>query len=154
MPLLASVSRRSFLAGALAAPVAFASRGAFAAGDVYVHAGANFTPVTIAVTPLAGDLADARIGAVLTNDLAHSIFLSPLNPTQFPENVVNPDVRPNMDAWKTVNAQFVLTGRVGAASGGKLRAIPAVGHGHRRAGRRPAVHDRRRQFAPGRPSHR
>ena len=122
MPLLTPFSRRGFIAGALAAPAAFASRGAYAAGDVYVRAGANFTPVTIAITPLAGDSADARIGAVLTNDLAHSIFLSPLNPTQFPENVVNPDVRPNMDAWKTVNAQFVLTGRVGAASGGKLSA--------------------------------
>ena len=64
MPLLTPFSRRGFIAGALAAPAAFASRGAYAAGDVYVRAGANFTPVTIAITPLAGDSADARIGAV------------------------------------------------------------------------------------------
>jgi TolB protein len=83
-----------------------------AADDIYVHAGPNFTPVTIAVTPLAGDGAETKIGAIVTNDLAHSVFLQPLNPTSFPENISNPDVRPNVDAWKTVNAQFVLTGRV------------------------------------------
>src|SRR5207253_596614 len=38
------------LAFGLAAPV-----GARAEGDIYVHAGPNFKPVTIAVTPLAGD---------------------------------------------------------------------------------------------------
>ena len=30
----------------------------------------------------------------------------------FPETVSDPDVRPNIDAWKTIDAQFVLTGRV------------------------------------------
>ncbi len=92
-----------------------------AAGDVYVHAGANFTPVTIAVTPFAGDETGSKLGAVLVNDFAHSIFLTPLNPTSFPENITNPDARPNIDAWKTVNAQFVLTGRVSSA-GGRISA--------------------------------
>ena len=49
---------------------------------------------------------------MIANDFARSIFLPPLNPTSFPESIVNPDVAPNIDAWKTVNAQFVLTGRV------------------------------------------
>ena len=93
------------------------SASAYAAGDVYVRAGANFTPVTIAVTPLVGDTTATNVGVVLVNDLAHSVFLTPLNPTSFPENVTNPDVRPNIDAWKTVNAQFVLTGRVSNAGG-------------------------------------
>ncbi|MGD1015624.1 MAG: Tol-Pal system protein TolB, partial [Roseiarcus sp.] len=36
--------------------------------------------------------------------------------------MTNPDARPNVDAWKTVNAQFVLTGRVTGADGGRITA--------------------------------
>ena len=122
MPDLKRYSRRAALALALLSPLAFAPAPVLAAGDVYVHAGANFKPLVIAVTPLVGDTRDANVGAVLTNDLAHSIFLAPLPSTSFPEQVANPDVKPNIEAWKTVNAQFVLTGRVGAASGGKVTA--------------------------------
>jgi TolB protein len=118
MTLIEPISRRGFLAGALA----LGAMPAFAAGDVYVHAGANFTPVAIAVTPFAGDAGEASIGSVVANDLAHSVFLSPINPTTFPESIANPDARPNIDAWKTVNAQFVLTGRVGRADGGRMAA--------------------------------
>ncbi len=89
-----------------------------AASDVYVRAGGDFKPVTIAVTPLAGDT--AKIGAVVANDMARSIFLSPLNPSTFPEKPGDPDAAPNLEAWKTINAQFVLTGRV--EGGGKLTA--------------------------------
>src|SRR5271156_3346737 len=116
MTLFASTTRRLFLALAIGAPLALATAPAHAAGDIYVHAGANFTPVTIAVTPLAGDEGATKISAVLSNDLAHSIFLTPIDPSSFPEAIGNPDVRPNMDAWKTVNAQFVVTGRVSHAA--------------------------------------
>jgi TolB protein len=118
MTLLKPISRRGFLAGAATLAVS----PAFAAGDVYVHAGSNFTPLNIAVTPLQGDAGETKIGAVLVNDFARSVFLSPINPTSFPEAVANPDVKPNIDAWKTVNAQFVLTGKVGRAEGGKISA--------------------------------
>ncbi|MGO4872505.1 MAG: Tol-Pal system beta propeller repeat protein TolB [Roseiarcus sp.] len=119
---LVSLTRRSLLALAAGAPLAFVARSARAAGDVFVHAGANFTPVTVAVTPLVGDDGPTKVGAVVVNDFAHSVFLLPLNPTSFPENVTNPDARPNIDAWKTVNAQFVLTGRVMGAAGGRISA--------------------------------
>lgn len=92
---------------------------ALAASDVYVRAGGEFKPVTIAVTPLVGD--NAKVGAVIANDMAHSIFLTPINPSTFPEKPADPDAAPNLDAWKTINAQFVLTGRVDNA-GGKLTA--------------------------------
>src|ERR1700722_16492535 len=98
MTLLVSTTRRLFLALAIGAPLALATAPARAAGDIYVHAGANFTPVTIAVTPLAGDEGATKIGAVLANDIAHSVFLTPVDPTSFPEAVANPDVRPNIDA--------------------------------------------------------
>jgi TolB protein len=88
------------------------SPAAAAAGDVYVHAGPNFKPVNIAVTPFVGDDGADKIGGVVANDFARSIFLLPVNPSSFPEQVTNPDERPNVDAWKGANAQFVLTGRL------------------------------------------
>jgi TolB protein len=94
---------------------------AHAASDVYVHAGGEFKPVSIAVTPLAGDSGAGKIGGVIANDMAHSIFLTPINPATFPEKSADPDAAPNLDAWKTINAQFVLTGAV-EANGGKLTA--------------------------------
>jgi TolB protein len=94
----------------LALSLFLASGAAQAASDVYVKAGGDFKPVTIAVTPFEGD--SAKIGAVVANDMAHSVFLSPLNPSTFPEKTGDPDATPNLDAWKAINAQFVLTGRV------------------------------------------
>ncbi len=96
------------LAGLAAGP---APAGA-ATGDVYVHADANFQPVTVAVTPFIGEQTGEKISSIVSNDFARSIFLLPVNPTSFPETISNPDVRPNIDAWNTANAQFVLTGRV------------------------------------------
>ena len=75
--------------------------------------GSNFKPVTIAVTPLVGDDGAVKLSAIVTNDFARSVFLAADRPaTSFPEQIANPDVRPNLDAWKTINAQFVVTGRV------------------------------------------
>src|SRR5579863_7955058 len=92
---------------------------AFAAGDIIVKQGGNFTPITVAVTPMVGD--DAKIGAVVAADFARSVFLQPLDPATFPDKIANPDVRPNFDAWKTINAQFVVTGAV-QHQGGKVVA--------------------------------
>ena len=94
----------------LALSLSLANGAARAASDVYIRAGGDFKPVTIAVTSFLGD--SVKIGAVVANDMAHSVFLSPLNPSTFPEKPGDPDAAPNFDAWKTVNAQFVLTGRV------------------------------------------
>jgi len=92
-----------------------ASNGALAVGDIYVKAGANFTPALVAVTPLQGD--DAKVGAVVAADFARSVFLQPVDPSSFPEAIGEPDKRPNFDAWKTINAQFVVTGRVSHQGG-------------------------------------
>ncbi len=136
----------ALLLAALATPPAGAET-----GDVYVHAGANFKPVTIAVTPFAGEEPGDKIGGIVSNDFARSIFLLPVNPTSFPETVTNPDVRPNIDAWKTVNAQFVLTGRVLRPDAGhRDRPVPPVGRFDRGTGRRRTIYDRGGERAPGR----
>jgi TolB protein len=116
------VSRRSVLAGLALGLAALGGAPASAEGDIYVHAGANFKPVTIAVTPFAGEEAGAKISAVVAADFARSIFLLPVNPTSFPETIADPDAAPNMDAWKNANAQFVLTGRVLRQDAGRVTA--------------------------------
>jgi TolB protein len=121
MTLLRPVSRRAFVSGAAALAAAHASR-ALAANDVYVHAGANFTPVNVAITSLQGDSGEAKIRAILVNDLSRSVFLSPLDPQTYPEAIANPDQKPNLDAWKTINAQFVVTGKVSRGDGGRIAA--------------------------------
>jgi TolB protein len=103
---------RFFAVAAALALFGLSALDAQAAGDVYVHAGANFKPVTVAVTPFAGEEGGDKIGGVISNDFARSIFLLPVNPSSFPETIGNLDARPDLDAWKTANAQFVLTGRV------------------------------------------
>ena len=95
---------------------------AMADGDIYVHAGANFKPVTIAVTPFAGEQPGDKISGVIASDFARSIFLLPLNSASFPETISNPDAAPNLDAWKTAAAQFVLTGRVLHQDAGRVTA--------------------------------
>ena len=106
------VSRRHALAALAFGLAALADAPAIAEGDIYVHAGANFKPVTIAVTPFAGEEGGDKISGVVASDFARSIFLLPLNPANFPEKIANPDAPPDMEAWKRSAAQFVLTGRV------------------------------------------
>ena len=78
MMLLPFAARMLALAALTCLPAAF-SPAAAASGDVYVHAGPNFKPVSIAVTPFAGDDGADKIGSVVANDFARSIFLLPLN---------------------------------------------------------------------------
>jgi TolB protein len=111
-----------FLTPLLVAFVATAGQIAHAQNDIVVRTGTNFKPVTIAVTPLVGDDAQTKLSAIVGNDFAHSVFLQPLDPASFPEQIANPDVRPNIDAWKTINAQFVLTGRVRRPEAGRVTA--------------------------------
>ena len=122
MSVLCFVSRRHAIGAFAFGLAALAGAPAIAEGDIYVHAGANFKPVTIAVTPFAGEETGDKISGVVTADFARSIFLLPLNPANFPETIANPDASPNMDAWKTSNAQFVLTGRVLHQDAGRVTA--------------------------------
>jgi TolB protein len=72
------------------------------------------------VTNFAGDQGPALSG-IVTNNFARSVFLQPLEPRSFPQQISNPDVAPQMDAWRTINAQFVVTGRVTRAPDGRLQ---------------------------------
>ena len=89
MNALCFASRRRALAALAFGLAALAGATASAERDIYVHAGANFKPVTIAVTPFAGEEAGDKISGVIASDFARSIFLLPLNPASFPETIAN-----------------------------------------------------------------
>lgn len=85
-----------------------------------VESGAQFKPVPVAVTQFAGDTGTA-ITAVISNNFSRSVFLTPVDPNTFPEHVTNPDQSPQMEQWKTINAQFVVTGRSAPGPDGRLQ---------------------------------
>ena len=82
-----------------------------------VRRGGNFQPVAIAVTRFVGEGGD-KVTSVILNDFKRSVFLAPVGGTQ---DIGNPDQAPQMDAFRNLNAQFVLTGRVANTGGGKLQ---------------------------------
>ena len=120
MTLLRPVSRRAFLSGAaaLAAGAGRRLRGRrrLCARRREFHPGHHRRHASAGRRKRDQDRRGAR------NDLSPSIFLTPLDPNNFPEASPIPTRSPNFDAWKTINAQFVLTGRVGRADGGQIAA--------------------------------
>jgi TolB protein len=88
-----------------------------------VRRGSDFTPIRIAVTSFAGDpTASTQLTGIVTSNFKRSVFLSPIDPASFAETITNPDQPPRMDAWRMINAQFVVTGRTGRAADGRLQA--------------------------------
>jgi TolB protein len=82
----------------------------------------EFKPVSIAVTQFGGDpAAGAQATSIITNNFSRSAFLAPIDSKTFVEQIANPDVAPNMDAWRAINAQFVVTGRSGRSPEGRLQ---------------------------------
>ncbi len=87
-----------------------------------VHGAGEFKPIPIAVTAFSGDAAaSTQLTAIVTNNFKRSVFLAPIDPKTFIETIANPDQAPQMDSWRMINAQFVVTGRAGRASDGRLQ---------------------------------
>ncbi len=108
------------LGGLAAAPIAGVPLGpSFAQGTLDVRKGGNFQPVPIAVTRFVGDGPAAdKVTSVAFNDFKRSVFLTPVGDIQ---DVANPDQAPPMDGFRTLNAQYVLTGRVADGGDGRLK---------------------------------
>ena len=86
-----------------------------------VRPGAEFKPVTVAVTQFAGDPEAAQLTGIITNNFSRSVFLAPIDPKTFVDHPGNPDVPLQMASWKAINAQFVVTGRAMRGGNGKLQ---------------------------------
>ena len=119
-----SFTRRSATGLLLGLASGIACAGAARAENpLIVTPGGQFKPVMIAVTAFAGDAAAAPLlTGVITNNFKRSVFLMPIDPATFPERIANPDQSPQMDQWRAVNAQFVVTGRVGRTPDGRLQS--------------------------------
>src|SRR5947209_7871225 len=88
-----------------------------------VRPGGQFRPIMIAVTNFGGDPDAGRaLSEIITNNFSRSVFLQPIDPHSFVERTANPDQPPQMDAWRVVNAQFVVTGRGQRTGDGRLKS--------------------------------
>ncbi|MGV8939015.1 MAG: Tol-Pal system beta propeller repeat protein TolB [Allorhizobium sp.] len=103
------------LAGAFATP-------ANAVVEININKG-NVEPLPIAITDfLSANGIGAQISAVVEADLKRSGLFSPLNRAAYIEKITNPDAAPRFEDWKVINAQALVTGRVGQEADGRLRA--------------------------------
>jgi TolB protein len=83
---------------------------------------ANFQPLPIAVADFSGegDLG-ARISGVITNNLKRCGYFAPIDRAALAERNINFDVVPQFAAWKGVNVQALVTGRVTREGSGRLK---------------------------------
>ena len=116
----AFLTRRSLMGGSLAMMASANVR----ADDriIEIRPGGAFKPVSIAVTSFGGEGENgAKLSGIISNNFRRSVYLSPLDPKSFAETIASPDQPPQMDAWKIINAQFVLTGRSARGGDGRLQ---------------------------------
>ncbi len=93
-------------------------RAAFAQRTLEVHGGGDFKPVNVAVTPFAGD-SGPSLTSIVINNFKRSVFINPVDAGA--AGAVNPDAAPNMDAFRALNAQYVVTGRSGRGADGRMK---------------------------------
>jgi len=119
MPL--SISRRTASGLILGAASSLAvPRRAFSQSSTLNVYGGGFKPVPVAVTQFAGD-AGPNISSIINHNFSRAVFLVPVDPGRFPQQISNPDQAPQFDAWKAVNAQFIVTGRSAPGGDGRLQ---------------------------------
>ncbi len=95
-----------------------AGRAAFAQRTLTVTGGGDFKPVNVAVTPFAGD-GGPSLTSIVTNNFKRSVFVNPVDAGA--AGSVNPDVAPNMDPFRALNAQYVVTGRSARGADGRMK---------------------------------
>jgi len=89
--------------------------------------GGEFAPVPIAIPNFsAGTPGDTEVGVgvaqVITNNLKRSGLFAPIDQAAFLEKQVNIDAPPNLNNWKSVNAQALVVGRMTRQGNGRVKA--------------------------------
>jgi TolB protein len=87
----------------------------------------DFAPVPIAIPNFAaGTPGDTEVGVgvaqVITNNLKRSGMFAPIDPAAFIEKQVNIDAAPNLNNWKSINAQALVMGRMTRQGNGRVKA--------------------------------
>jgi TolB protein len=87
--------------------------------------GGRINPLPIAIAPfLAGQGAEEAAGtltSVMSNNLVHSGYFSPLPPESFIEQIVSFEQEPRFADWRQIQAKALVTGQV-FVEGDKIRA--------------------------------
>src|SRR5579871_6414386 len=87
----------------------------------------EFAPMPIAIPNFApGTPSDGDVGVgvtqVITNNLKRSGLFAPIDQAAYIDKVVNFDVVPQFNNWKSINAQALVTGRMTRQGDGRLKA--------------------------------
>jgi TolB protein len=121
------LTRRHTLAlGALGVSLAAMTRPASAIVRLDITEG-NFQPLPIAVPRFFaagqddGETANA-VTQIITANLQRSGLFAPIDPTAYVERIASVDAVPRFPDWRTINAQALITGRIGRVADGRLQA--------------------------------
>jgi TolB protein len=118
--------RRALALGAAGAALSLSGRRAAAQVHLDITRG-NFQPMPIAVPPFLGvtgnDGETAQgITQIVTADLQRSGLFAPIDPQAYVERIASIDTVPNFQDWRAINAQALITGRVGQQPDGRVQA--------------------------------
>ncbi len=78
-------------------------------------------PLPIAIPAFSGSPVGAQIAQVVNANLERSGLFRPLDAGSFVERNLDVNVQPRFDAWKTIQAQALVDGRVTVDAEGRLR---------------------------------
>jgi TolB protein len=118
--------RRTLALGALAGALTFTARRAGAVVRLDITEG-NFQPLPIAIPKFLaggqddGDTANA-VTQIVTANLQRSGLFAPIDPTAYIERIAGVDAVPRFPDWRNINAQALVTGRIGRQADGRLQA--------------------------------
>lgn len=88
-----------------------------------IRPGASFRPITLAITGFVGDADHANnLTNILRNNFARSVFIQALDPKTFIATSTTPDQPPQFEAWKAINADCVVMGRIVRTAEGRLKS--------------------------------
>ena len=120
------LTRRTLTLGALAGGLALLPRRARAAVRLDITEG-NFQPLPIAIPKFFaagqddGDTANA-VTQIITANLQRSGLFAPIDPIAYIERIASVDAVPRFPDWRNINAQALVTGRIGRQADGRLQA--------------------------------
>jgi TolB protein len=121
------LTRRHTLAlGVVAGGMALMPRGARAIVRLDITEG-NFQPLPIAIPKFFtagqddGEAANA-VTQIVTANLQRSGLFAPIDPTAYIERIASVDAVPRFPDWRNINAQALVTGRIGRQADGRLQA--------------------------------
>jgi TolB protein len=121
-----TLTRRALTFGALAGSLAVLPQRARAVVRLDIAEG-NFQPLPIAIPKFfAAGQDDGEAGnavtQIVTANLQRSGLFAPIDPTAYIERIASVDAVPRFPDWRNINAQALVTGRIGRQADGRLQA--------------------------------